>query len=97
MAGGRIGQVDAAVALAALRPSRYQPGRVTSRAVLPSTRIVSVRASGSRAVMVPRVPLATPSWAMALRPHTTRSPTANWRSSTWRRSGPRRPRAASSC
>ena len=47
--------------------------------------------------MVPRVPLATPSWAMALRPHTTRSPTASCRSSTWRRSGPRRPRAASSC
>ena len=27
--------------------------------------------------MVPRVPLATPSWAMALRPQTTRSPTAS--------------------
>jgi hypothetical protein len=46
--------------------------------------------------MMPRLPLATPSWAMALRPHTTRSPTASWRSSTWSRSGPRWPWAASS-
>ena len=46
--------------------------------------------------MVPRLPLATPSSAMALWPHTTRSPTASWRSSTWSRSAPRRPRAARS-
>ena len=46
--------------------------------------------------MVPRLPLATPSSAMALWPHTTRSPTASWRSSTCSRSAPRRPWAASS-
>ena len=46
--------------------------------------------------MVPRLPLATPSSAIAFLPQTTRSPTASWRSSTWSRSPPSRPRAASS-
>jgi hypothetical protein len=69
---------------------------MTVRPSVPSRRIVNVRAWGSSAVMVPRLPLATPSSAMALWPHTTRSPTASWRSSTWSRSEPRRQRAARS-
>jgi hypothetical protein len=96
VAGGGIGQVDPPVALPGAAAVQIGPGRRTSRPSVPSRRTVNARASGSRAVTTPRLPLATPSSPMALWPHTTRSPTASFRSSTRSRSPPRRPRVASS-
>jgi hypothetical protein len=51
MPGGGIGQVDAAVALPLLRPSRYQPGTTTSRGSLPSTRMVTAPLLGRGSVV----------------------------------------------
>ena len=96
VAGGGVGQIDPTVALAAaaaVQVRRGQGHRPTVGAVKADRQ---GRSWESRAVMVPRLPLATPSSAMALWPHTTRPPTASWRSSTCSRSAPRRPWAARS-
>src|SRR4029453_8636165 len=62
-----------------------------------SSRRVRVRWLRSRARTWPRLPLATPTVRRAFLPQTTRSPTANWRSPTLRRSAPSWPTCWRSC